>query len=57
MIPSTLFPPASLSVEQAEELLYWKEIEPRANTHQYALRSDKSLTVLLQQLSNTSLFV
>jgi len=31
-----------LSVEQAEELLYWKEIGPRANTHQYALGSDKS---------------
>jgi hypothetical protein len=43
MIPSTLFPPVSLSVEQAEELLYWTEIGPRANTHQYALGSDKSL--------------
>jgi len=57
MIPSTLFPPVLLSVEQAEELLFWTEIGPRANTHQYALRSDKSLIFLLQQLSNASLFV
>lgn len=55
MIPSVLFPPVSLSVEQVEELLYWTEIGPKANTHQYALESGKSLFFLLQQLSNTSL--
>lgn len=55
MIPSILFPPVSLSVEQVEELLYCTEIGPKANTHQYALESGKSLFFLLQQLSNTSL--